>query len=309
MQYHAKAVLTAAQRTQVRQLHQQGRSQAALARQFDVHRRTIQRWVARDEPTDRSSAPHHHGHQVVTEDYRRAVLDHRAAPIPRTVPNALPTCCATAFRPPTLPLSGASCTAPACRGAPPQKRARRPIPVGRHRVQLDIQELPAIRGNRKREYKISLIHLRTRLKYSEIHPSASSKRVAEVLRRAIGRLPPFFLVVTDNAMVFTMAYTAHPERRTAFERTLAELGLTHMRIARRSPWQNGFIERSNRTDNDECFHRDEFTSSEYRRYQHRLWEMHYNTARPHQSLDGATPWTAFCRDYPLHAAATNALIY
>lgn len=79
MQYHAKAVLTAAQRTQVRQLHQQGRSQAALARQFDVHRRTIQRWVARDEPTDRSSAPHHHGHQVVTEDYRKAVLDHRAA--------------------------------------------------------------------------------------------------------------------------------------------------------------------------------------------------------------------------------------
>jgi hypothetical protein len=56
-----------------------------------------------------------------------------------------------------------------------------------NRVQLDIQELPAIRGNRKREYKISLIHLRTRLKYSEILTTASSKRVAEVLQRALKR--------------------------------------------------------------------------------------------------------------------------
>ena len=78
---------------------------------------------------------------------------------------------------------------------------------------MDIQELPAIRGNRKREYKISMIHLRTRLKYSEIHPSVSSKRVAEALKRAVERLPPFFLVVTDNATLFTMAYTAHPERK------------------------------------------------------------------------------------------------
>ena len=173
-------------------------------------------------------------------------------------------------------------------------------------MQLDIQELPAIRGGHKREYKISLIHLRTRLKYSEIHSSASSKRVAEVLRRAVGRLPPFFLVVTDNAMVFTMAYTAHPERKTSFERTVAALGLRHWRIARHSPWQNGIIERSNRTDNDECFHREEFTCSEHRRYRHRLWEMHYNTERPHQGIDGATPLQIFERDYPLHAASHYA---
>lgn len=173
-------------------------------------------------------------------------------------------------------------------------------------MQLDIQELPAIRGQKGREYKISALHLRTRIKYSEIVPRATSPVVAAFLRRAIRRLPPFYLVVTDNAMVFTMAYTAHPERQTAFEQTLKELGLTHMRIARRSPWQNGFIERSNRTDNDECFNRQTFGSSEERRYQHRLWEMHYNTERPHQGLHGATPWQVFQRDYPLHAH-TSAL--
>lgn len=174
-------------------------------------------------------------------------------------------------------------------------------------MQLDIQELPAIRGGHKREYKISLIHLRTRIKYSEIHSTASSKRVAEVLRRAVGRLPPFFLVVTDNAMVFTMAYTAHSERKTTFERTVAALGLRHWRIARRSPWQNGIIERSNRTDNDECFHREEFSCSDHRRYRHRLWEMHYNTERPHQGVDGCTPLQVFERDYPLHVASIYAL--
>ena len=149
--------------------------------------------------------------------------------------------------------------------------------------------------------------MRTRMKYSEIHTTASSKRIAEVLRRAVARLPPFHLVVTDNAMVFTMANTPHPERRTTFERTIDALGLRHWRIKPRSPWQNGIIERSNRTDNDECFHRQEFSCSEHRRYQHRLWEMYYNDHRPHQGLDGATPLAIFRRYYPIHAAAMGAL--
>jgi len=129
----------------------------------------------------------------------------------------------------------------------------------------------------------------------------SSKRVGAVLERAMARLPPFHLVVTDTAMAFTMAYTAHPERKTTFERTVERLGLRHWRIARGSPWQNGFIERSNRTDNDECFSHQQFTSSEERQYMHRLWEMHYNTCRPHQGLGGRTPWNVFQSDYPLHA--------
>lgn len=178
--------------------------------------------------------------------------------------------------------------------------------MGHHRVQLDIQELPAIKGQRGREYKISVIHLRTRLKYSEIQAQATSRQVAAVLERSISRLPPFHLVVTDNALVFTMAYTAHPERQTTFERTVRRLGLRHWRIARGAPWQNGIIERSNRTDNDECFHQQIFTSSEERRYVHRLWEMHYNTERPHQGLGGHVPMTVFQRDYPVHAALLYA---
>jgi transposase InsO family protein len=216
--------------------------------------------------------------------------------------NALPITYVRASPRPIAPPFGAFYTRRVCREASQKKRLRRPIPVGRHRVQVDIQELPAIKGQRGREYKISVSHLRTRLKYSEIHPQATSRQVAAVLERSISRLPPFHLVVTDNAMVFTMAYTAHPERQTAFERTIQRLGLRHWRIGCRKPWQNGIIERSNRTDNDECFHQYTFTSSEERQYIHRLWEMHYNTERPHQGLGGQAPATVFQRDYPCEAA-------
>jgi transposase InsO family protein len=166
---------------------------------------------------------------------------------------------------------------------------------------MDIQELPAVRGGKGREYKISLIHLRTRIKYSEIHHQVSSRVVAQVLERACSRLPPFFLVVTDNALVFTMRFAHHKDRQTAFQKQVAALGLRHFCIAPRSPWQNGFIERSNRTDNEECFTRQQFTCSEQRRLVHRLWEMHYNSCRPHQGLGGQRPEQVFARQYRWHA--------
>ena len=172
---------------------------------------------------------------------------------------------------------------------------------------MDIQELPAIRGGRKREYKISLIHLRTRMKYSEIVPQMTSRRVAAVWCRGIARRPPCHLVITDNALVFTMASTRYPERQTTFERTVTALGLRHWRIARRSPWQNGIIERSHRTDNEACFHQHTFSCSAHRRYQHRLWELYYHNQRPHQSLHGASPRAVLQCEYPLHAAAMGAL--
>jgi hypothetical protein len=67
------------------------------------------------------------------------------------------------------------------------------IPVRRHRLQMDVQQLPAVAGNQGFEYKISLIHLATRWKYSEIHRDYSSQTIAQVYRRALDRLPPFLL--------------------------------------------------------------------------------------------------------------------
>jgi transposase InsO family protein len=98
-----------------------------------------------------------------------------------------------------------------------------------------------------------------------------------------------------------MRYTAHPERQTRFERTLAGWGLLHGKSRPHSPWQNGIIERSHRTDNEELFELLEFQDSEERKYQLKRWEMEYNSRRPHQGLGGRTPLEVYLSDYRLHA--------
>ena len=102
-------------------------------------------------------------------------------------------------------------------------------------------------------------------------------------------------------MYFTMKYTVHPERKTRFTKAIEESGRVHALIKKASPWRNGIIERSNRTDNEECFSQMRFSSSEERRYQHRLWEMQYNCHRPHQGIGNKTPLQIYKEQYPLHA--------
>jgi len=102
-------------------------------------------------------------------------------------------------------------------------------------------------------------------------------------------------------MIFTMRYTAHPDRQTFFQKVLTNLGLLHGMSQKGSPWQNGIVERSHRTDNEELFHCRHFASSEERRYYLWLWEKHYNTSRPHQGLGGKTPQQVYKHDYPIHA--------
>lgn len=94
-----------------------------------------------------------------------------------------------------------------------------------------------------------------------------------------------------------MRLSAHPERKTAFERLAQEHGLLHGKNKPHSPWQNGIVERSHRTDNEELFHMMQFTDPEERRYQLKLWEFYYNNDRPHQGLKGMTPFQVFKEQY------------
>lgn len=192
MKLHAQAALTVHQREEARRLHQeQGVSIRTLAKRFGVNPTTIQRWVHRQSPLDLSTAPVRR-HTTITPDYRQAVLEARKADphhgpvtIARELSERFPQANrGTVWR--ILHDEGKS------QPKPPKSGHRKPINVGRHRVQMDIQRLPAIEGGKGFEYKISIIHLRTRLKYSEIHDNYRSSTVAAVLRRALDRLPPLF---------------------------------------------------------------------------------------------------------------------
>jgi hypothetical protein len=184
--------LTVSQRSELRRRHlQEHASYRQLSQDFKVNLTTVQRWARRDSPLDLSSAPVHH-RTVISPEYRAAIIAYRQAH-PRHGPIRIAWELAPdhpqANRGTVLRvLQDAGLTRPH-RRAPAQPH---PIPVGHHRLQMDIQQLPAVAGGKGFEYKVSVIHLRTRLKYSEIHPQCTSELMGQVLRRAMDRLPPFF---------------------------------------------------------------------------------------------------------------------
>jgi transposase len=190
MKLHANAALTIKQRREVKQLFEMGKLPIVeIARRFCVSPQTVRRWIGRSDFQDRqvtSRTP-----RVVTPEYESAVIEYRKQN-PRHGAIRIALALQAGF-----PFAGRGTVAlilkrqGLTKKAKPRQRTNWKIPVGRHRLQCDIQELPAIKGNKGFEYKISFIHLRTRWKYSEIHADCRTETVASVYQRALDNLPPF----------------------------------------------------------------------------------------------------------------------
>lgn len=163
-----------------------------LATQFKTSKKTISKWVHRDTQSDRSSAPKSH-RRSITPEFEQAVAAYRGDE-------------ATSHHGPVRiakELSGAHpCSKPSnvylvlqrlrlTKAAAPKPKPKGGIPVGKHRTQMDVQQLPAVEGGTGFEYKISIIHLSTRVKYSEIHDNYDTGTIAKVYQNALDRLPPF----------------------------------------------------------------------------------------------------------------------
>ncbi len=192
MNLHARAKLTLLQRQELRRKRIEERVPLkTLAQEFHVSIPTVIKWAKAECPLDKTSAPIHHATKI-TSEYRAAILAYRAEHPnrgPITIAPALSTTFPQANRGSVLRiLQSEGLTRPAAK----PHRERKHIPVGKHRIQMDIQTLPAIEGGSGREYKVSLIHLASRMKYSEIQSDRTSETVLEVFRRALDYLPPFF---------------------------------------------------------------------------------------------------------------------
>jgi transposase len=192
MTIHARAALTLLQRKEIKRLHEAEHiSIRELAKRFNTTEKTIQKWIHRDSPLDKTSAPLKHS-TVITPEYKAAVIGYRKEHPnhgPITIAQALENEFPQANRGTVLRILQSE---ELTHKTNKDKKERKPIPVGHHRIQMDIQTLPAVKGNKGREYKISMIHLKTRVKYSEIHSDRKSKTVVEVFRRGLDFLPPFF---------------------------------------------------------------------------------------------------------------------
>ena len=136
------------------------------------------------------------------------------------------------------------------------------------------------------DYVHSLVDDHSRLAYCEILPDDKGPTCAAFLRRAAAYfaeqgIPRLERVLTDNHLSY--------RRSNDVADVIAELGATHKFIRPHCPWQNGKVERFNRTLQVEWAYRQVFLSNNDRCAALAPWLEHYNTGRRHTALGGLPP--------------------
>jgi transposase InsO family protein len=134
------------------------------------------------------------------------------------------------------------------------------------------------------DYVHSLVDDHSRLAYSEVLPDEKGTSCAGFLARAIA----YFAVqgitrveelMTDNAWAY----------RWSLRQLCAEHDIRQIFIKPHCPWQNGKVERLNRTLQTEWAYRQVFTTNDERCAALAPWLEHYNTRRRHSALGGLPP--------------------
>jgi transposase InsO family protein len=132
----------------------------------------------------------------------------------------------------------------------------------------------------------SLVDDHTRLAYSEVLDDEKGATCAAFLLRAADYFAAHGIaaietLMTDNAMSYRLA--------EAMKAAVTDLGVKHIFIKPHCPWQNGKVERYNRTLQVEWAYRQLFTSNQARTAALAPWLDHYNTERRHSALGGLPP--------------------
>jgi transposase InsO family protein len=136
------------------------------------------------------------------------------------------------------------------------------------------------------DYVHSMVDDHSRYAYSEILPDETAKSCAGFFARAveafaaagIGRIER---VMTDNHWSYT--------KSTDLAAHLEQLKARHVLIKPHCPWQNGKVERFNRTLQTEWAYRQVFRSNDERSEALAPWLETYNTRRRHSALEGKPP--------------------
>ena len=136
------------------------------------------------------------------------------------------------------------------------------------------------------DYVHSLVDDYSRLAYSEILPDEKGDTCAAFLERAITYFAGHGItrierLMTDNAWAY----------RWSLRAVCAEHDIRQKFIKPHCPWQNGKVERLNRTLQTEWAYRQVFTSNDERAAALAPWLEYYNTRRRHSALGGKQPVT------------------
>jgi transposase InsO family protein len=135
------------------------------------------------------------------------------------------------------------------------------------------------------DYIHSVVDDHSRLAYSEILPNERADITCEFFARAItffaGHGVNIERLITDNAWNY--------RKSRKLRALLAEHSITHKFIRPHCPWQNGKVERFNRTLAAEWAYRRVFISNDERTNAFAPWLDYYNTQRRHTALAGRPP--------------------
>lgn len=134
------------------------------------------------------------------------------------------------------------------------------------------------------DYVHSLVDDHSRLAYSEALPDEKGATCAAFLTRAIDYFTAHGItridrLITDNAWAY----------RYSLRAVCAQRGIRQKFIKPHCPWQNGKVERLNRTLATEWAYRQVFTDNAARTAALAPWIEHYNTERRHSALGGHPP--------------------
>lgn len=135
------------------------------------------------------------------------------------------------------------------------------------------------------DYVHAAVDDHSRLAYAEIHPDEKGATCAGFLLRAAAFFAEHAItvreVMTDNAKNYVISRD--------FQTALAVIGARHRLIKAYCPWQNGKVERFNRTLQTEWAYRQRFTSNQQRTDALEPWLNHYNNDRNHHGIGGRPP--------------------
>ncbi len=135
---------------------------------------------------------------------------------------------------------------------------------------------------------------------------ATSKAVCEVLAASLSRYGIPDEILTDNGKCFTGRFGPQPVE-VLFDRILRENGISHRHTGVRSPTTTGKIERFHQSLRREFLDGRLFASAGQAQAELDAWVSEYNTNRPHQALEMATPAERF-RLAPLSTDAVSIAV-
>jgi transposase InsO family protein len=297
------------------QRHQAGWPQAHIAKAMGISRKCVKIWLDRYAAEgeaglrDRSSRPHHSPGRTSAEVESRVVeLRRRERRGPAWISAELGVPARTVSRilvrhamPPLAVLD--PITGEVIRGSKASAvRYERDRPG--ELVHMDVKKLGKIppgggwkahgpqlgRTSAQKKAKIgydyvhSLVDDHTRLAYSEVLPDEKGPTCAGFLDRALAYFAVHGIaqvqeLMTDNAWAY----------KWSLRELCAHHGIRQIFIKPHCPWQNGKVERLNRTLQTEWAYRQVFTDNHQRAAALAPWLEYYNTQRRHSALGGLPP--------------------